>query len=252
MSDTEATKSVPDEDAKSNLEEDLVEPPLDELAVIVDPGATPDNKEEEEEAATADIAETEAEAKNPPDEDADEAEANAEDAEKADNTPAEAEAETEAKPEEAATENPLFRKAFSMFDLDESGEISAGEFGTVMRALGENPTDEDIEELLKSVDRDLDGKLSYDEFQTLMQKRMESRDELPEDELFRRAFRVFDKDGSGKLSKEENVVTSYGQMKLSVEDADEMLASADADGDDMVDYEEFIAMFCSGPVEVEP
>ena len=41
------------------------------------------------------------------------------------------------------------RKAFDMFDLDESGKISAAEFGTVMRSLGQNPTDEDIQELLK-------------------------------------------------------------------------------------------------------
>ncbi len=32
---------------------------------------------------------------------------------------------------------------------------------------------------------------------------MESRKDVAEDELFRDAFKVFDKDGSGKISKEE-------------------------------------------------
>ena len=39
------------------------------------------------------------------------------------------------------------------------------------------------------------------------------------------------------------VVTSYGSMKLSAEDADEMLSSADFDGDGLIDYEEFVKMF---------
>ena len=38
-------------------------------------------------------------------------------------------------------------------------------------------------------------------------------------------------------------MTSYGKMRLNDTDADEMLAAADADGDDAIDYEEFIAMF---------
>lgn len=42
-----------------------------------------------------------------------------------------------------------FRKAFDMFDLDGSGKISATEFGTVMRSLGQNPTDEEIDNMLK-------------------------------------------------------------------------------------------------------
>ena len=43
------------------------------------------------------------------------------------------------------------------------------------------------------------------------------------------------------------MVTSYGQMKLSDEDAEEMLDAADADGDDLIDYEEFVKMFVGGP-----
>ena len=49
----------------------------------------------------------------------------------------------------------------------------------------------------------MDGKLSYAEFETLMKKRIESQRGVKEDELFRNAFKVFDKDGSGKISKSE-------------------------------------------------
>ncbi len=38
-------------------------------------------------------------------------------------------------------------------------------------------------------------------------------------------------------------MTSYGKMKLTDVDADEMLNSADSDGDGLIDYEEFVKMF---------
>ncbi len=38
-------------------------------------------------------------------------------------------------------------------------------------------------------------------------------------------------------------MTSYGKMKLSESDADEMLSAADSDGDNLIDYEEFVKMF---------
>lgn len=45
------------------------------------------------------------------------------------------------------------------------------------------------------------------------------------------------------LNSFRDVVTSYGKMKLSVAEADEMIRAADIDGDGMIDYEEFVALF---------
>ena len=38
-------------------------------------------------------------------------------------------------------------------------------------------------------------------------------------------------------------MTSYGKMKLTEEDADEMLEACDFDGDGQINYEEFVKMF---------
>lgn len=46
------------------------------------------------------------------------------------------------------------REAFKLFDLDGNGTISCGELGTVMRSLGQNPTDQEIHDLIHEVDRD--------------------------------------------------------------------------------------------------
>lgn len=48
-----------------------------------------------------------------------------------------------------------------------------------------------------------------------------------------------------------NIVTSYGRMRLSDADADELIKSVDADGDEMIDYEEFITLF-TGKGLMEP
>ena len=47
-----------------------------------------------------------------------------------------------------------FREAFSLFDKDGDGTISAKELGTVLKSLGQNPSEEELEELIEEVDAD--------------------------------------------------------------------------------------------------
>ncbi|XP_017771638.1 PREDICTED: neo-calmodulin-like [Nicrophorus vespilloides] len=66
---------------------------------------------------------------------------------------------------------------------------------------------------------------------------------------FREAFRLFDKDGDGSITKEElgRVMRSLGQFARS-EELQQMLQEVDADGDGNVSFEEFmdIAWSASG------
>ena len=45
-----------------------------------------------------------------------------------------------------------FREAFHVFDSDGSGSISSDEMGTVMRSLGQNPTEQDVKDLVEEID----------------------------------------------------------------------------------------------------
>jgi calmodulin len=69
----------------------------------------------------------------------------------------------------------------------------------------------------------------------MMAKRIQDVDE--EEEL-REAFKVFDKDGSGSISKAElKIVMENLGEKLSPEEIEEMMQEADKDGNGEIDYE---------------
>ncbi|GLH02218.1 hypothetical protein R5R35_006874 [Gryllus longicercus] len=61
-------------------------------------------------------------------------------------------------------------KAFRLFDDDETGKISFKNLKRVSRELGENLTDEELQEMIDEADRDGDGEISQDEFLRIMKK----------------------------------------------------------------------------------
>lgn len=51
------------------------------------------------------------------------------------------------------------KEAFSLFDKDGDGDISTKELGTVMKSLGQNPSDQELADMIREVD--VDGKYSH-------------------------------------------------------------------------------------------
>ena len=47
-----------------------------------------------------------------------------------------------------------FKEAFSLFDKDGDGTITTKEIGTVMRSLGQNPTEAELQDMINEVDTD--------------------------------------------------------------------------------------------------
>ncbi|KAL3644525.1 hypothetical protein CASFOL_009705 [Castilleja foliolosa] len=103
-----------------------------------------------------------------------------------------------------------FKEAFSLFDKDGDGCITTKELGTVMRSLGQNPTEAELQDMINEVDADGNGTIDFPAFLNLMARKMKDTDS--EEEL-KEAFRVFDKDQNGFISaaKLRHVMTNLGE-----------------------------------------
>eukprot|EP00882_Tetradesmus_deserticola_P022530 GHRQ01024447.1.p1 GENE.GHRQ01024447.1~~GHRQ01024447.1.p1 ORF type:complete len:134 (+),score=34.23 GHRQ01024447.1:195-596(+) len=79
------------------------------------------------------------------------------------------------------------KEAFALFDKDNDGCITTGELGTVMRALGKNPTEAEVRSLIKEVDADGRGVINLQEFLGVMSRDIRSYDS---DQDIRSAWKV--------------------------------------------------------------
>merc|ERR1719395_318055 len=113
-----------------------------------------------------------------------------------------------------------FKEAFALFDKDGDGTITTKELGTVMRSLGQNPTEAELHDMINEVDADGNGTIDFTEFLSLMARKMKDTD--TEEEL-------------------RHVMPNLGE-KLTDEEVDEMIREADIDGDGQVNYDEFVKM----------
>ena len=80
------------------------------------------------------------------------------------------------------------REAFQLLDKEGSGSIKTKEVGTVLRALGHNPSEEDLEKLLSG----REDSVSLNDFLEMLSA--EVNDDMNSEEL-RVAFKVFDREG---------------------------------------------------------
>ncbi|XP_065064908.1 neo-calmodulin-like isoform X2 [Rhopilema esculentum] len=130
-----------------------------------------------------------------------------------------------------------FKEAFSLFDAKGNGSISEQDLGVVMRSLGQNPTEKEIETMIKEVDVDGNGEVDFSEFVQMMKTQMKNRDANRE---LMEAFQVFDCNRNGRISPTElkDTMKNLGQ-ELTEEQLKLMILEADYNGDGVIDFEEF-------------
>jgi len=137
-----------------------------------------------------------------------------------------------------------FKEAFNEFDKssreDGSGTISTKELLSVMRSMGQNPTEDELLALVMEVDINGDGTIDFEEFLGMMKQKANEADQ--ESDL-REAFKIFDRDKDGFIDLKElkTVATMLGSM-LTKEEVEEFMREADVDGNGKLDYDEFVKM----------
>lgn len=136
-----------------------------------------------------------------------------------------------------------FSQGFKYFDRDEDGRVSTNQLGTLMRSLGQNPTEAELQEMVNGFDLEGKGTMDLEEFLALMVKqraRMATERQLIE------MFEVFDPEKTRKISLAHwrHAMTHMGE-KLSEDEVDEMILDAEVDDNGKIDYEAYVLKMMS-------
>eukprot|EP00806_Schmidingerella_arcuata_P006121 Macronucleus_6570.p1 GENE.Macronucleus_6570~~Macronucleus_6570.p1 ORF type:complete len:151 (+),score=30.12 Macronucleus_6570:1-453(+) len=135
-------------------------------------------------------------------------------------------------------ENQDYKAAFDAFDLDGNGTITIQELRTVMISMGQDPTQEELFEMIKEVDDDGNEEIDFDEFQKVMARN--NKQEKDTDQDLKRGFEIFDADHDDQISMEDlrQLMQSLGE-NLSDQDLQDMIRVASLNSNSAVTFDEF-------------
>jgi len=149
------------------------------------------------------------------------------------------------KPRKELSESQIaeIKEAFSIFDCNGNGTISASEIKSVLKSIEKEPTDEEIHRLLREANKSGTGELTYLEFQEMMRNQLLIDDE-PED--VKHVFQIFDPKSKGYMDTEEfrRVLTTIGEV-LTEEEVNEILSVVDRESTGKIPFNDFVKRMCS-------
>jgi len=120
-------------------------------------------------------------------------------------------------------------------------QIPSRSVGYILRIIGQNPTEDDIVEMVMKANCDWEGLMSRSEFIAVAIELL--RDSCNGMDDVRAAFRVFDHNNDGTISKEElqDAMLNFG-TRVTEEEFQTMFAEADQNNDGLIDFDEFVEM----------
>jgi calmodulin len=135
------------------------------------------------------------------------------------------------------------KEAFTTADSNNDGFLTVDELGQALRIMGQNPNAQDLSAMTgipvsTNPNDPPQGAIPFDRF--LQFAAMNSKPAESEEDVIR-AFRVFDKDGSGYIMNSDfrRAMTAYGE-KMDDDEIDELLREADNEGNGYIQYVPFV------------
>jgi calcium-dependent protein kinase len=127
---------------------------------------------------------------------------------------------------------------FTSIDRNGDGQLTVQEVveGLQKSGLDLSALGFDVEDILANIDSNGSGVIDYTEF---IAATLDKKKYIKQDRLWS-AFRVFDVDGNGRISKAE-LHKILGEHFVG-KNLDELIAECDLDGDGEIDFEEFVKM----------
>ncbi|CAH8848439.1 unnamed protein product [Trichobilharzia szidati] len=152
------------------------------------------------------------------------------------------------KPKAKLTEEALveYKAQFDLLDQDNTGKIPVPEVTLLMRRVGLMPSNIEVEELIREVDKEktaLNEGITFDQFCEIASRKY--NDVYTESDIIE-AFRTFDVENNGFLPASElrRALCTMGE-NLTDEEMEAMLDIARVDNDGNVRYEEFVRFIVS-------
>jgi calcium-dependent protein kinase len=128
------------------------------------------------------------------------------------------------------------REQFQAMDANGDGMLSMQELTDGMNKAGMASMSDELQQIIREIDSDQSGQIDYTEF---LAAALDKKHYLEKDMLWS-AFCVFDKNGDGKLSKEElRQVLADEAIGKGMQEVEDLMREVDKDGSGEIDFDEF-------------
>ncbi len=136
-----------------------------------------------------------------------------------------------------------YKLTFDLFDDDKDGFITTINLGNIMKSLGYEYPQTELEDMLNECDKNNDKLIDFNKFMVLINKRIKEPD--PTDEYIE-AFKVFDHEGNGRILIDElkEILLVLGE-NINENEIEQFFKEANARDDGYIEYREFIKLLLS-------
>jgi len=136
-----------------------------------------------------------------------------------------------------------YQKFFNQFDKEKKGYVMVIQVGLVMDAMQLDYEEKTMRKIIRKFDADGSGKLEFNEFCALVYTLANTVDKETLEKELREAFRLFDKERNGFISRDSmKALLREIDDKLTEAELNSAIDEIDEDGSGKIEFEEFFEL----------